>query len=86
MARNKGKKFWMNLINMFAGKELTDEDFKLCDSLDEKLKTEKDKTIQCHWDIYITNDEQREPYFVKNMTAIVNKVYDENHIKADILP
>ena len=86
MARGKGKKFWVNLINAFNGKDLTDEDFGICDSLDDILKTEKDKTIQVYWDIMITNQEHKEPYFVKDMTAVVNKVYDENHTKADFLP
>lgn len=86
MARGKGKKFWFNLINAFAGKVLTDDDFARCDRLDDELKTEKDKTIQCYWDIMITNDEQKEDYFVNRMRNVVNKVYDENHTKADFIP
>ncbi len=84
MAREKGKTFWRNLINEFAGKDtLTDQDFARCDLLDIQLTAPKDKTVQIYWDMAIENQEQKEPYFVKRMTAVVNKVYDENHLDAD---
>lgn len=84
MTRNKGIKFWKGLIDRFEGKDLTDEDFAYCDLLDEELKTKKDKTVQLYFNIMIENQEQKEPYFRKDLLRIVRDIYYAINMSPDI--
>ena len=84
MARNKGSFFWEKIVNRFEGKDLTDEDFSYCDSLEKKIKTEPDKRILNYFDILITNEEQKERYFRQSMMTYVDEVY-KGHTDGEIL-
>ena len=76
MARNKGTQYWINLVNKFNGKNLSDEDFKFCDSLEALMRTKSDKRILEYLTIQVTNDIQKESYFIKDMTKYINGAYN----------
>lgn len=76
MARNKGIKFWDDLVGIFESKsELTDKAYAKLDSIEGGLKTNDDKRIMTFLDILIENGEQKESYFRDDLLNYAKGVY-----------